>query len=259
MTVGYPPAAGSIRRTLAPAATLGLASCGHPPTLSTPPADGKASTCLNEQGTKIDLLRRVAASNTEEEDTSPCCPFVQFSPRCCWWWRCAPDAPQDANANRSSHPWTIQAPRARGSASAPRGGPTAGDEYRAITETIGTAPSVVLWFVDFTAPPPIHELDIVRAWGADPIVTWEPWRWLGDGAYDRTAFAMADIASGVYDDHLYRWADELAAWGGGTVYLRFAHEPNGDWYPWSPRRRHVPRKHMSRRGDTCTSCSPPRT
>ncbi|MEV8195414.1 MULTISPECIES: glycoside hydrolase family 26 protein [Rhodococcus] len=113
------------------------------------------------------------------------------------------------------------------------GGPTAGDEYRAITETIGTAPSVVLWFVDFTAPPPIHELDIVRAWGADPIVTWEPWRWLGDGAYDRTAFAMADIASGVYDDHLYRWADELAAWG-GTVYLRFAHEPNGDWYPWSP-------------------------
>lgn len=113
------------------------------------------------------------------------------------------------------------------------GGPAAAAEYRAVVDTVGRAPDAELWFVDFFSPPPIAELERVRARGADPVVTWEPWRALGDGTYDRTAITMEQIAAGVHDDHLYRWADELAAWG-GPVYLRFAHEPNGDWYPWSP-------------------------
>lgn len=113
------------------------------------------------------------------------------------------------------------------------GGPTVDAEYREVVDVVGRAPAAELWFVDFPSPPPIRELERVRARGADPVITWEPWRALGDGTYDRTTFTMAQIAAGVHDDHLYRWADELAAWG-GPVYLRFAHEPNGDWYPWSP-------------------------
>ncbi|MDC3726294.1 glycoside hydrolase family 26 protein [Rhodococcus sp. Rp3] len=133
----------------------------------------------------------------------------------------------------------ISAPLDETSTACPRfgistpGGPVAVDEYRAVTEAVGAAPGAVLWFVDFLSPPPVGALDIVRASGADPIVTWEPWLQRGDGTYDRTSITMADIAAGVHDDHLYRWADELTAWG-GTVYLRFAHEPNGDWYPWGP-------------------------
>ena len=113
------------------------------------------------------------------------------------------------------------------------GGPAAPGEYRAVADAVGVQPSVVLWFVDFSSPPPIAQLDAVRGWGADPVITWEPWRWVADGEYDRSAFPMEQIAAGVHDDYLYRWADELAAWG-DTVYLRFAHEANGDWYPWSP-------------------------
>ena len=113
------------------------------------------------------------------------------------------------------------------------GGPDAGAEYAAVTAAAGQAPAVELWFVDFTAPPPIGALEAVRTRGAEPIVTWEPWRALDDGEYDRSAYPMDEIAAGVHDDYLYRWADELRTWG-GTVYLRFAHEPNGDWYPWSP-------------------------
>ena len=112
------------------------------------------------------------------------------------------------------------------------GGPGAVAELRAVSEAVGRAPSAELWFVDFAAAPPIGELEAVRARGAEPVVTWEPWRSLGGGEYDRTEFSMAQIAAGVHDDHLYRWADELRDWG-GTVYLRFAHEANGDWYPWS--------------------------
>lgn len=113
------------------------------------------------------------------------------------------------------------------------GGLAATDEVAAVATLVGEQPSIVLSFSDFTAIPPISGLDTVRSKGADPIVTWEPWKYLGGDSYDRSAFTMDSIISGAHDDYLYRWADELAAWG-QPVYLRFAHEPNGTWYPWSP-------------------------
>ena len=113
------------------------------------------------------------------------------------------------------------------------GGLAATDEVAAVASLVGEQPSMVLAFTDFAAAPPIAGLDAVRGLGADPIVTWEPWKHLGGDNYDWSAFTMASIIAGVHDDYLYRWADELAAWG-QPVYLRFAHEPNGTWYPWSP-------------------------
>ncbi|MBS3694114.1 glycoside hydrolase family 26 protein [Rhodococcus qingshengii] len=112
-------------------------------------------------------------------------------------------------------------------------GPLAETEISRVTEVVGIRPSVLLSFHDFTAAPPLEELDAVAAAGAVPIVTWEPWVHRGGDDYDRGAFPAAAIAAGAYDDYLYRWADELGAHG-LTVYLRFAHEPNGTWYPWSP-------------------------
>lgn len=112
-------------------------------------------------------------------------------------------------------------------------GPLAVDETASVTELVGVAPSVQLSFHDFAAIPPIAQLDVVAGAGAASILTWEPWRHLGGDGYDRGAFPMTSIVGGVFDDYLYRWADELRAHG-STVYLRFAHEPNGTWYPWSP-------------------------
>nr|WP_278312445.1 glycosyl hydrolase [Lolliginicoccus levis] len=106
------------------------------------------------------------------------------------------------------------------------------DELERVGQSAGQAPTLVLSFTDFTAPPPIEGLSAITALGAEPIVTWEPWRWLSDGEYEDAAFSMQTIADGLHDDYLYSWADQLAAWG-GTVYLRFAHEANGTWYPWS--------------------------
>lgn len=113
------------------------------------------------------------------------------------------------------------------------GGLSAGEEVAAVADLVGERPSIVLAFSDFATAPPTAGLDVVRSAGADPVVTWEPWKHLGGDSYDRSAFTMASLVSGAHDDYLYRWADELAAWG-QPVYLRFAHEPNGTWYPWSP-------------------------
>ena len=109
------------------------------------------------------------------------------------------------------------------------GGATAAAELDAVEAAVGERPSLVLTYADFTTPPPVADLDAVAARGAVPVVTWEPWDW---DAPDSGAFGLAAIAAGAHDAHLRQWADALRTWG-RPVQLRFAHEQNGDWYPWA--------------------------
>jgi hypothetical protein len=103
------------------------------------------------------------------------------------------------------------------------GGPLAGDQLQALAATVAEAPSFVLWFEDFGASPPVAGVEAAIRAAADPIVTWEPWE----------SRVMEGIAAGERDDHLEHWAAEFAAFE-TPIYLRFAHEFNGDWYPWTP-------------------------
>jgi mannan endo-1,4-beta-mannosidase len=112
------------------------------------------------------------------------------------------------------------------------GGAGAVAEFRQVASRVGRPPSIVLSYSDFTSAPPVDGLKAVTRLGADPMVTWEPWKWLKDGEYDTTTFSMRSIADGAHDDYLYWWADALVRFR-HTIYLRFAHEPNGTWYPWS--------------------------
>jgi mannan endo-1,4-beta-mannosidase len=70
------------------------------------------------------------------------------------------------------------------------------------------------------------------------LITWEPWRPVatsrGVAAQFRPqlGYRNADIASGWQDEYLGRFARSLARFD-GLVYLRYAHEMNGFWYPWS--------------------------
>lgn len=78
--------------------------------------------------------------------------------------------------------------------------------------------------------------------GRVPLLTWEPFTPTPDATDPDIA---ARITAGDYDAYLDRWADRLGEWLAGPdgqlgtaddrrVYLRLAHEMNGDWYPWSP-------------------------
>lgn len=60
----------------------------------------------------------------------------------------------------------------------------------------------------------------VQASGRKPLLTWEPW-----------GVPLAEIAAGKHDGYVRSFFSTLASVG-GTVYLRFAHEMNGDWVPW---------------------------
>jgi mannan endo-1,4-beta-mannosidase len=102
------------------------------------------------------------------------------------------------------------------------GGPLAVDELRAVSAAVGQPPSFVLWFEDFHAEVPVAAVEAVNRMTALPILTWEPWR-----------APLASIVDGGQDDHVIRWADALRDCQ-SPVYLRFGHEFNGDWYPWTP-------------------------
>ncbi|WP_234794081.1 glycosyl hydrolase [Mycolicibacterium flavescens] len=109
------------------------------------------------------------------------------------------------------------------------GGFTAAREWQVVADAVGRRAELVLAFEDFFAPPPVAEMAVVSYCGADPLVSWEPWCWTDD----RSPAVMQSLQAGALDEYVYRWADEIGEWGGRTM-IRFAHEFNGDWYPWTP-------------------------
>lgn len=86
----------------------------------------------------------------------------------------------------------------------------------------------VQWGGTDPAFPPAALMDGIVARGAVPMINWEP----VDPA-DETSprFRYRRMNAGVYDAYIRAFARDAAAWG-GPVYLRFAHEMNGTWFPW---------------------------
>jgi hypothetical protein len=110
------------------------------------------------------------------------------------------------------------------------GGPLATTELDEVSRLAGESPSLILFYKDFLQAPPLNEMNAVRARGATPLITWEPW--VGGGGLDQPAYSLDRIAAGDFDSYIAQWGQSLAAWG-QPMKLRFAHEMNGNWYPWS--------------------------
>jgi beta-mannanase len=98
---------------------------------------------------------------------------------------------------------------------------------RDLEEVLGRPIPTVVTFRDFQAPFPLLDVREARARGKTLQITWEPWYFS-----DKNAVRMDDIASGKWDKYIDSWATATRAFG-GEVHIRFAHEFNGNWYPWS--------------------------
>jgi hypothetical protein len=70
-----------------------------------------------------------------------------------------------------------------------------------------------------TFPSGLEQWDVSN--GRTPLVTWEPW-----------GVTLDSIISGSQDAVIRARANGLKGLG-AKVFLRFAHEMNGNWYPWS--------------------------
>ncbi len=78
------------------------------------------------------------------------------------------------------------------------------------------------------------------------MITWEPWAPKPFSANAAAQFAPQkgytnkDIADGDWDPYIRQWARDIAKFPHITVYIRYAHEMNGVWYPWS----HAPHEYV---------------
>jgi beta-mannanase len=89
-------------------------------------------------------------------------------------------------------------------------------------------------YAPFIAWKKANELNLViaqaRAFHSIPMISWES----RDGSTGQTPPGMTDrdIIAGKQDAYIERQARYIKAFG-SKVYLRFDHEMNGFWYPWS--------------------------
>lgn len=76
---------------------------------------------------------------------------------------------------------------------------------------------------------PTDEVKKINASGATTMITWEPWE--PNGQAVQAKYTLARINAGDFDTLINNWAKSIKALG-TPLLLRFAHEMNGDWYPW---------------------------
>jgi hypothetical protein len=78
------------------------------------------------------------------------------------------------------------------------------------------------------------------------MFTWEPWKpkpaKSTPAVQEKVQPGLTnwDIAHGKLDRYIRTWARDVARYPKITVYIRYAHEMNGNWYPWS----HNPRQYV---------------
>lgn len=84
--------------------------------------------------------------------------------------------------------------------------------------------AVVLWFMHWTDPFPKEDANLVYSNGSVPLITWEPW-------ITHPLGTLEAIASGAYENYVREFLQAAKDWG-RPLFLRFAHEMNGNWYPW---------------------------
>jgi hypothetical protein len=105
---------------------------------------------------------------------------------------------------------------------------------------VGARPQLIAKFQAFASSRPIGGFlaETERQGIRQVMISWEPWSpvpaSLGPAAQREWQFGYSnvDIARGAQDGYVRRFARALAGFR-GVVYLRYAHEMNGFWYPWS--------------------------
>ncbi len=126
-----------------------------------------------------------------------------------------------------------------GSASIYYGVHVASDSLSAVSafeEDAGKAVSIVMWYQQWGLTDGWQYLQptwmsAVRSHGSIPLVTWDPEDPF-NASPNQPTYMLQNIINGDFDVYITRWAKDSKAWG-HPFFLRFAHEMNGNWNPWS--------------------------
>lgn len=78
------------------------------------------------------------------------------------------------------------------------------------------------------------EVDAVFNKGSQAMITWEPFDSSAADGINQSNFQLKNIYNGNYDSYISTWIQSIKATNySKPIMLRFAHEMNGNWYPWA--------------------------
>jgi beta-mannanase len=100
-------------------------------------------------------------------------------------------------------------------------------EIKQFKGNYGKKPYYVMIFVDWGNYPDLGAIRAIFKEGCFPMITWEPWY-----AGTKEAIDIDALLEGEYDEYIVEFATLVSSFS-GPVMLRFAHEMNGNWYPWA--------------------------
>jgi hypothetical protein len=108
----------------------------------------------------------------------------------------------------------------------------AGTETDATARLMDESPAFISFYKDWTLPLDVAPLNAISDKGAIPVVTWEPWSAADVNGVNQPTYKLSTITAGNHDAYIRTWAANAKAYN-KPMMIRFAHEMNGNWYPWS--------------------------
>jgi hypothetical protein len=110
-------------------------------------------------------------------------------------------------------------------------------EFQIFAAAAKKLPSMDLFFVGWDKGFPRDQVVALWRRGALPVISWEPRptvQAVGPDSDNTVAdgFTLASIIDGSHDEYIDRFATAVRDLG-LPVGIRFAHEMNGNWFPWS--------------------------
>jgi hypothetical protein len=109
--------------------------------------------------------------------------------------------------------------------------PWSNSELNAISHAGGKNPTMLMFFENWTKD--FNKSAVLASYdrNALPVIAWEPWAGQKDGD-SQPAYSLKNIINGKYDAYITKFATAVKA-EKLPIAIRFAHEMNGHWYPWS--------------------------
>ncbi|GAA1069460.1 MULTISPECIES: glycoside hydrolase family 26 protein [Kitasatospora] len=110
--------------------------------------------------------------------------------------------------------------------------PWSGAELQRIKQSSGAWPTMSEYFVRWNADFDPAAVKAAYDHGTLPVLAWEPWAGEEAGGDDQPEYRLSTIIDGTHDAYIHAFARGVAQqrW---PLAIRFAHEMNGTWYPWS--------------------------
>jgi hypothetical protein len=104
------------------------------------------------------------------------------------------------------------------------GAPASSRPVKDFTSKAGKQPNMLLYYTAWGDQFDANAVKNARALGALPVMAWEPFE-----------PAIADIADGVSDDYIKKYATAVRTLN-LPIAISLAHEMNGFWYPWGTKK-----------------------